>query len=72
MFALGERGRPNNAQFVVQPFGTPSHLVRYAVPLGQTNLIHSFTWESNRVTFESLRGNYTPAPNPTNVISAWT
>ncbi len=61
----------NNAQYVVQPFNSNGHLVRFAAPLGETNSTHSFTWESNRVRFQSLRGSYSPAPNPTNIIANW-
>src|SRR5207245_591968 len=62
----------NNAQYVVQPFNSNGHLVRFAMPAGETNSMHSFTWESNRVNFQSLRGSYSPAPDPTNLISTWT
>src|SRR5439155_1736479 len=68
----GNAADTNNAQYVVQPFDTPGHLVRYAVPLNQTNSTHLFIWETNRVTFQSLRGGYSPSPNASNVISAWT
>jgi hypothetical protein len=61
----------NNAQYVVQPWDWPGHLVRYAVPAGLTNTTHWFTWETNRVSYQSQRGSYSPAPAPTNIISAW-
>jgi hypothetical protein len=64
-------GDPNNAQFVVQPYNLPDHLVRYAVPAGLTNSTHLFAWETNRVVFQSQRGSFSPAPAPTNVISSW-
>ena len=56
----------------MQPFDTPGHLVRFAVPAGVTNSTHSFVWETNRVTFQSQRGSYTPSPAPTNIIRTWT
>jgi hypothetical protein len=31
-----------------------------------------FTWETNRVSFQSQRGNAWPNPSPANVISNWT
>lgn len=62
----------NNAQFVVQPWEPAGHLVRYAVPAGLTNSFHGFTWESNRVSFQSQRGGFSPNPAPTNLLSAWT
>lgn len=62
---------PNNAQYVVQPWDRPNHLVRYAVPAGLTNSTHLFTWETNRVSYQSQQGSYSPAPSPASVISSW-
>jgi hypothetical protein len=64
-------GDANNAQFVVQPWDWPNHLARYAVPAGLSNSTHAFAWESNRISFQALRGAYSPNPDPTNVISTW-
>jgi hypothetical protein len=61
----------NNAQYVVQPWDWPNHLVRYAVPAGLTNSTHLFTWETNRVSYQAQRGSYSPIPAPTNSISSW-
>jgi hypothetical protein len=61
----------NNAQYVVQPWDLFNHLVRYAVPAGLINSTHLFTWETNRVSFQSQRGSYSPAPAATSFISAW-
>ncbi|HVM47105.1 MAG TPA: hypothetical protein VMU04_03710, partial [Candidatus Acidoferrum sp.] len=61
----------NNSQFVVQP-ASAGHVERYAVPTGLTNSTHLFIWETNRATFQSQRGSYSPAPAPANVISNWT
>jgi hypothetical protein len=61
----------NNAQYVIQPWDFSGHLVRYTVPAGLTNSTHIFTWETNRVSFQSQRGSYSPSPAPTNLISAW-
>src|ERR1017187_6701748 len=44
---------PNNAQYVVQPYNLGGHLARYAVPAGQTNATLLWTWETNRVSFQS-------------------
>ena len=63
---------PNNAQFVVQPYNFSGHLTRFPVPAGQSNATLSFTWETNRVSFQSQRGGFTPDPSPANVISNWT
>jgi hypothetical protein len=61
----------NNAQYVIQPWDLADHLVRYAVPAALTKSTHLFTWETNRVSFQSQRGSYSPAPAPTNLISTW-
>ena len=68
----GNASDTNNAQFVVQPYSISGHLIRFAVPTGQTNSTQSFKWETNQVTFQSLRGSYTSSPPTTNIISAWT
>ena len=62
----------NNSQFVVQPFNPPGHRVRFAVPAGVSNSTHTFRWETNKISFQSQRGSYSPSPSPANVISAWT
>ena len=62
----------NNAQYVVQPWEWPNHLVRYPVPAGLTNSTHSFTWDTNRIAYQALRGSYAPDLPATNVISTWT
>jgi len=67
----GNAADVNNAQYVVQPFDTPGHLVRYRVPAGQTNSTHLWIWETNRITFQSQRGSFTPNPAAPNVISNW-
>jgi hypothetical protein len=64
-------GDASNAQFVVQPWDWPNHLVRYAVPTGLTNSTHSFTWETNRISYQAVRGSYSPNPAATNVVSTW-
>jgi hypothetical protein len=61
----------NNAQYVVQPWDWPNHLVRYAVPAGLSNSTHLFTWETNRVSYQAQRGSYAPVPATTNLISSW-
>jgi hypothetical protein len=68
----GNAADPNNAQFVVQPWDSPGHLTRFAVPPPATNSTHLFIWETNRVRFQSLRGGFSPSPEPANVLSAWT
>ena len=64
-------GDPDNAQFVVQPYDLANHLMRYSVPADQTNSTHFFSWETNRVAFQALRGLYSPSPAVSNIISSW-
>jgi len=67
----GNASDVNNAQFVVQPYNLSGHLVRFAVPAGLTNSTLLFTWQTNQVNFEGLRGSYVTNPPPQYVISNW-
>jgi len=67
----GNASDTNNAQYVVQPFDIPGHLVRLKVPPGQVLSTHSFIWNSSGVSYQSLRGGYAPNPDPTNQIRGW-
>jgi hypothetical protein len=68
----GNAADPSNAQFVIQPYNLSGHLTRLTVPANQTNSTLLFTWETNRVSFQSQRGSFSPSPSPANVISNWT
>lgn len=68
----GNAADPNNTQYVVQPYNLDGHLTRIDVPAGQTNATLMFTWETNRVSFQSQRGSFSNNPSPANVISNWT
>jgi hypothetical protein len=68
----GNAADVNNAQYVVQPYNLDGHLAHFAVPAGQTNAMLLWTWETNRVSFQSQRGSFSPSPSPANVISNWT
>ncbi|MEI7900194.1 MAG: hypothetical protein WCK89_08070 [bacterium] len=67
----GNASDTDNAQFVVQPWNQPGHLVRYRVPPAVTNATHSFTWHSNRIDFASHTGHYVLPPASNTVISQW-
>ncbi len=60
----GDDADTNNAQYVVQPFDQPGHLLRIRTPPGVTNSTHVFDWQTNQVGFTTLAG--------TNVIAQWT
>jgi hypothetical protein len=47
-----------NGQYVVQPFYTPSNVVRFVVPPGPVT--HSFRWQPGRVAFQSLAASGAP------------
>jgi hypothetical protein len=61
----------NDAQFVVQPAGA-GQLQRYSVPSDATNSTYSFIWQPGRVDFQALRGDFSAAPFPTNILRTWT
>jgi hypothetical protein len=62
----------NNAQFVVQPFTKPQHLVAFFEPAGVPTSTHSLTWEPSRVLFQSLRGFDPYTSQIARVIRQWT
>lgn len=57
-----------NAQFVIQPWDFPSHLVRYRIPPFATNSIPSFNWQTNAITFLCTTGTTAVVPVPTNAL----
>jgi len=48
----GDATATTNAQYVVQPYGSPGNLFSFVQPAGAPTS-HQFTWASNRVTFLS-------------------
>ena len=66
---------PDNAQFVVQPFGQAGHLYRYQLPdlSDDAAMTSFFTWGPESVDFVSLAGHYSPVDDPQGVDRAeWT
>jgi hypothetical protein len=61
----------NNSQFVLQPFDLANHLVRFRVAPNVTNATFLFTWETNRISWQSQVGSYSP-PTSSNFISSYT
>lgn len=57
----GNASDPNNAQFVVQPYTLPNHLVRYRMP-SSPNSVHTMRWEPASVSFESIAGTEIASP----------
>ena len=68
----GDATNTNNAQYVVQPWDLPQHLLRFPVPSGMSATTHSFTWSSNRVYFRSLKGHYRTPPSNSYILRQWT
>jgi hypothetical protein len=58
---------PNNAQYVVQPYGAPDHLRTFAMPAAPVSL-HRFEWRADHVSFESWAG---AEPRDDARISEW-
>jgi hypothetical protein len=57
----GSTTDPTNAQFVVQPYGTPGHLQRYVQPSGPSTL--EFTWSPGRIDYAVRQGSL--------VVNSW-
>jgi hypothetical protein len=57
-----------NAQFVVQPYDQPSHLVRYRIPDPPTNSVPSFNWQTNAITFFCATGTTAVSAIATNLL----
>ena len=61
----------NNAQYVVQPFTLAGNRQRFQVPTGLNPGTYSFKWETNRISYQSMRGYYFGGP-ATNIFNQWT
>jgi hypothetical protein len=57
-----------NAQFVVQPYYLPSHLVRYRIPTLATNATPSFNWQTNTIAFLCTTGTPASSAIATNAL----
>jgi Bacterial TSP3 repeat len=57
-----------NAQFVVQPYYLPSHLVRYRIPNPPTNSVPSFNWQTNAIVFACTTGTAAVTAIATNLL----
>ncbi len=51
----GSATDPTNAQFVVQPYGNPGHLLRYSHPSGGPSTLE-FTWAPGRIDYLVRQG----------------
>lgn len=65
----------NNAQYVVQPYGTPGNLVRFRIDLNAQNqkLTHVLVWSPGQVELSTFHGHHLPsAIPPFQPIFSWT
>jgi hypothetical protein len=60
-----------NAQYVVQPFDLPGHMVRFSLPPGFPQTTHTFLWAPDGVSFQSLGGLWSDGLADT-LIYEWT
>ena len=68
----GDANNSTNAQFVVQPYQPPGHLLRFQVPTRTNASTHSFTWKPDSVFFQSMKGHNATPSDQSNVIKQWT
>jgi len=65
----------DNAQYVVQPFGTPGNLVRFRIDLTDQDkkLTHVLVWSPGQVGMSTYHGHHLPGALPASQrISSWT
>lgn len=72
MSRWGNAADPANAQYVIQPFGTPGNLTRWTIPAAASPTTHSFQWTDGHVDFVSHNGAYAPPPASVPEITQWT
>lgn len=68
----GDANNNTNAQFVVQSYHLPGHLLRFQIPPRTNTSTHRFTWKGERIFFQSILGHSATPPDPSNVIKQWT
>jgi len=67
----GSRSQYPNAQFVVQPFDAPDHMIRFNMPAGITESTHRFLWAPEGVNFQSLAGHWLGEPPESAIVLDW-
>jgi hypothetical protein len=60
-----------NSQFVVQPYETGSNINRFDSNLTGDFTTQSFSWNPNKISFESFYGHYQTAPDNDFVVNSW-
>ncbi len=65
----GNPGEDENAQYVVQPWGTEGNMYRFIMS-SDSESTHLFDWQAESITFQSSKGYLLPAP-PEDIIESW-
>lgn len=63
-------GANNVEDYAISPYGT-GQVIYFPLPVGVTNSTHSFIWQTNQVAFQSLNGQFDPAPASANILRSW-
>ena len=61
----------HNAQYVVQPYTKPGHILRFGEPSKLDETAHSFLWQRDSVLFQSLRGAVAKQADAGKAIHQW-
>ncbi len=56
--------------YAIAPYGG-GQVLRFPLPADVTNSTHSFIWQSNRIAFQSLNGDFNSPPPATNILKSW-
>lgn len=57
--------------YAVSPYSV-GQVLRFSLPADVTNSTHSFIWQTNNIAFQSLNGDFDPAPPAGNILQSWT
>lgn len=60
-----------NAQYVTQPWDRHGNIHRFNIQPNVDYSTHSFIWETDRIFFQSLYGNYPTPPDDSYIIESW-
>ena len=62
---------PNDVEdYAITPYAAGQEM-NFSLPAGVTNSTHSFIWQSNNVTFQSLNGSFASPAVASNVLASW-
>ena len=56
--------------YAIAPYGNGQTL-RFPLPANTTNSTHSFIWQTNSVTFQTVRGDFASPPAVSNILESW-